>query len=810
MLASGAVRTRNLPQEIDLDIAASPASTSRARPVDRLRAGLNAGNLAAVVAFVIAAIVYIRTLLPGVSFGDWAESELLHSRLGILHPTGYPLYSLLGKAFSMIPVESVAFRANLLSATAAAGAVGIAVLIAVRLGVRPVIAAGTALGLAFTGTLWQEANFSEMNSLHLFLVALLLHRALVWHQEGRYRDLFIGALIAGLCVSNHGLAIAVVPIVILFILWDARPEIRARPLALVGAAGAFALGLLPYLYLPVRAMAGPADVYRGFLTWDGFFAHVSGAQFRGDMKFGTLASVQTAIDAMPKVVDHVVSVSNVVFVVIGVLGVALILRRDRWLGSMLVVLGVVNVYMYANYLGDLHHYLLLSWLILTLGFAVVAEALVQAAVRVMGRRAGLLQYAILVLPVVLLASNWTTHDESANHDGERFAARVFAALPQDAVLVTYWDALTTLSYKHCVEGVRPDVSLRAYDEFALVTCDPIPRPLTDVAKRRPVYALMMFPERPPEADRAGAGPDIDDDPPSIRQALHAIRPRPVRTGPDRRGPLKVDEAYALLDFGGAARLERFGGRVTDRPHPGALGARGDPAAWGTSDLRYDRDGGWVGAPAALEPWPIEIGGVRLELRPTDAGQVGVFPEHAAMLPWLRDSAAAGAVLHLFAYTGLVTLALASAGASVTHVDASRPTVAWARRNAELSKLADRPVRWIVDDAAAFVDREARRGRQYAGIVLDPPSYGHGPDARAWRIEDDLPRLLAACARILEPAGFVLLTAHTVGFGPDRLADALMRALGRSSPAVDAGDLGLATPDGRVLGLGAFARTRGGA
>jgi 23S rRNA (cytosine1962-C5)-methyltransferase len=270
----------------------------------------------------------------------------------------------------------------------------------------------------------------------------------------------------------------------------------------------------------------------------------------------------------------------------------------------------------------------------------------------------------------------------------------------------------------------------------------------------------------------------------------------------------VDEPYALLDFGGAARLERFGERVTDRPQPGALAARSDTATWLTVDLRYARDGGWTGRPAALEPWPIELGGVRLELRPTDAGQVGVFPEHVAMLPWLRASVGGRAVLHLFAYTGLATLAMAAAGASVTHVDASRPTVAWARRNAELSGLADRPVRWIVDDAAAFVDRETRRGRRYAGIVLDPPSYGHGPDARPWRIEDDLPRLLAACARVLEPDGLLLLTAHTAGFGPDRLADSVVRALGRPSRAVDAGDLGLTTPDGRVLGLGAFARTSG--
>ena len=280
--------------------------------------------------------------------------------------------------------------------------------------------------------------------------------------------------------------------------------------------------------------------------------------------------------------------------------------------------------------------------------------------------------------------------------------------------------------------------------------------------------------------------------------------------------------HALLDVGGGARLERFGGRVTDRPHPGALGARGDPAAWAAADLRFDRDGGWSGVADVTEPWPIEIDGLELELKATEAGQVGLFPEHAAMLPWLRQQVAARmagtdsvaeppAVLHLFAYTGLVTLALAAAGASVVHVDASKPTVGWARRNAERSGLADRPIRWIVDDASAFAEREIRRGRRYAGVVLDPPSYGHGPGSGAWRIEDDLPALLAATGGLLEANGFILLTAHTAGFEDDRLADEIGRALRRPTAAIEAGPLELATADGRTLALGAFARSsRGGA
>jgi 23S rRNA (cytosine1962-C5)-methyltransferase len=274
--------------------------------------------------------------------------------------------------------------------------------------------------------------------------------------------------------------------------------------------------------------------------------------------------------------------------------------------------------------------------------------------------------------------------------------------------------------------------------------------------------------------------------------------------------------HALLDVGGGARLERFGERTTDRPHPGALGARGDPAAWRDVDLRFDRDGGWSGDADIAEPWPIEIDGLALELRATDAGQVGLFPEHAAMLPWLRDRVEARAgdeapsVLHLFAYTGLATLGLAAAGAAVVHVDSSRPTVAWARRNAERSGLADRPVRWIVDDASAFTEREVRRGRRYAGIVLDPPSYGHGPGSGAWRIEDDLSSLLAAAGGLLEPGGFILLTAHTAGFEEDRLADEIGRALRRPASTVESGPLELSTADGRTLALGAFARSSGGA
>lgn len=284
----------------------------------------------------------------------------------------------------------------------------------------------------------------------------------------------------------------------------------------------------------------------------------------------------------------------------------------------------------------------------------------------------------------------------------------------------------------------------------------------------------------------------------------------------------VDD-YELLDVGGGARLERFGPYLTDRPHSGAHAERRDPDRWAEADLRFDRDGGWSGPAetAARDGWSATIDGVTLELRPTDAGQVGAFPEHAAMLPWLRervelrratapDGAPAVRVMHLFAYTGLVTLAMAAAGASVAHVDAARPAVAWGRRNAAANGLDGAPIRWLVDDVRAFAARERRRGSRYDGIVLDPPTYGHGASGQAWRLDTDLDALLEDCRAILSPDGFVLLTAHTEHVDEDELAGRLGRVLRRQASSLEAGDLRLDAESGGRLDLGAYVRWDGAA
>lgn len=273
--------------------------------------------------------------------------------------------------------------------------------------------------------------------------------------------------------------------------------------------------------------------------------------------------------------------------------------------------------------------------------------------------------------------------------------------------------------------------------------------------------------------------------------------------------------YELVDFGQGRKLERFGGYLIDRPSPAADGlSRECPeTVWATA-ARFDRvtgdDGIWTsgGETPLPERWQIRHQQFALELKATPAGHLGVFPEQAANWVWLAEEIIAAVrpvkLLNLFAYTGSSSLAAVAAGAEVTHVDAARNTVAWARRNAELSSLAQAPIRWIVDDAAAFVRRELKRGRQYDWIVLDPPSYGHGTKGTPWKLAEDLEPLLADCVRLWSPEpGGLLLTCHTPGFGPRELYELLVKATGRSD--IVSGPLILETRGGRALVSGAMAR-----
>jgi 23S rRNA (cytosine1962-C5)-methyltransferase len=270
--------------------------------------------------------------------------------------------------------------------------------------------------------------------------------------------------------------------------------------------------------------------------------------------------------------------------------------------------------------------------------------------------------------------------------------------------------------------------------------------------------------------------------------------------------------YELLDTGVRRRLERFGGLTIDRPAPGADGFRLAPEAWAEADLRFDPGPGWSGRWWPADPWPIEVAELTMELRPTSSGGVGLYPEHLANLGWLERQIAArsavGAaaeplqVLNLFAHTGLASLALARAGAAVAHVDGAKTAVAWARHNAELSGLAERPIRWLVDDVASFVAREVRRERRYDGIVLDPPAFGRA-GGREWRLEADLRPLLVACRDVAAPGAFILLTAHSEAVDGRMLVEQLASAFPRRPIEMTA--LALTASSGATLQLGWAAR-----
>ena len=274
--------------------------------------------------------------------------------------------------------------------------------------------------------------------------------------------------------------------------------------------------------------------------------------------------------------------------------------------------------------------------------------------------------------------------------------------------------------------------------------------------------------------------------------------------------------YELIDASGGEKLERWGSHILLRPDPQAIWSteRTDPR-WRRPEAAYRRSsaGGGAWEKNSLPPsWQIRYGALTFQVKPMNFKHTGLFPEQAANWDWamekIRSAHRPIRVLNLFAYTGAATVACLAAGAEVCHVDAAKGMVAWARENAAASGVADRPVRWIVDDCAKFCQRELRRGKRYDAIIMDPPSYGRGPGGEVWRLEDDLWPFVTSVAPLLsdEPL-FVLINSYTTGLAPSVLTyiaeSVFTRRFGGRS---DAQELGLrATASGLVLPCGASCR-----
>jgi 23S rRNA (cytosine1962-C5)-methyltransferase len=230
--------------------------------------------------------------------------------------------------------------------------------------------------------------------------------------------------------------------------------------------------------------------------------------------------------------------------------------------------------------------------------------------------------------------------------------------------------------------------------------------------------------------------------------------------------------YELLDSGNGRRLERFGPYTFDRPEHQAIWQPGLSevdwkSAHGTFQATSEESGGhWEFRKTVKSPWEMRYKGLRFQAQTINSRHVGVFPEQASHWDWIAAQASSKEkpvrVLNLFGYTGLASLAAAQAGAMVTHVDASKKSIAWARENQELSGLSTKPIRWIIDDALKFVQREARRNALYDGLIMDPPKFGRGPKGEVWEIFELLPELLENCRGILSPdPRFLVITAYAI-------------------------------------------------
>jgi 23S rRNA (cytosine1962-C5)-methyltransferase len=285
-----------------------------------------------------------------------------------------------------------------------------------------------------------------------------------------------------------------------------------------------------------------------------------------------------------------------------------------------------------------------------------------------------------------------------------------------------------------------------------------------------------------------------------------------------RDPAVVD--FGVDERGVGRRLERLGGLLVDRPLPQTTDRRRQPDRWRDAAAVFvagSGDGGaWRVGDGIPSPWQAEVAlgdtTIALEVNLAPSGQVGVFLEQADQWRWLREVSRPGMpILSLFAHSGAASLAAATSGAEVVHVDASRQAVALARRNAAASGLGHLPISWICEDAATFVARCLRRGRRFAGVVLDPPSWGHGPKGQPFAIDRHLPALLGDLARLLDPQapGPVLLTCHSPGWHPPRLRETLGESLAaadlRPGGRIESGSLDLLDDSGRGLTLGGFAR-----
>jgi 23S rRNA (cytosine1962-C5)-methyltransferase len=301
---------------------------------------------------------------------------------------------------------------------------------------------------------------------------------------------------------------------------------------------------------------------------------------------------------------------------------------------------------------------------------------------------------------------------------------------------------------------------------------------------------------------------------------------------ERRAPVMLETSgwgdYALIDSGKGFKLERYGAYRITRPEAQALWSpRLSPAEWEAADAHFVgigddaeesrrpgkevTDGRWRYSRRLGETWAIDYDGIRFFCRFTAFRHVGVFPEQATHWDWMKDRIERARrplrILNLFAYTGIASLIAARAGAEVTHIDASKKAIGWARENQTLAGLTALPIRWICEDASKFVERQLRRGTHYDAIILDPPKFGRGPNGETWDIFVDLPKMMRACRALLSPDPlFLVLTAYSIRASFLAIHELAAECLADIGGLLESGELVLREADGgRALSTSLFSR-----
>lgn len=280
-----------------------------------------------------------------------------------------------------------------------------------------------------------------------------------------------------------------------------------------------------------------------------------------------------------------------------------------------------------------------------------------------------------------------------------------------------------------------------------------------------------------------------------------------------------EKGYTLLDSGDGEKLEQYGAYRISRPDPQALWEKKlSQNEWDTADAIFSRTAekaGWKIKESLPERWPIELQGLKFWIRPTSFKHTGLFPEHVPNWQWIQETLTKAisqgrsepSVLNLFGYTGGATLAASAARAQVVHVDGSKVALTWARENAELSGLKDNSIRWILDDARAFVHREIKRGNKYDGIIMDPPAFGHGPKKELWKIEEHLLPFLQECKQILSDQPlFFIINGYAAGYSAIAYKNILEDLLKEYPGTLEMGELAIREVSGnRLLPAGIYVR-----